>query len=430
MRDDKNSMFSFWSAGIGDKSQFTMEARIFHAITILATFTAALNMGVNFFLGLTLYGLLSIPLIGILIFGYYLSRYRNKLNYSVVIFAVVFNLLCVVTYFSSEGSASVNLFTFILVIFILSLLYNKKQFVLLIPLNIVLVAALFVVEYFQPELVKSLYQNKEAKLIDIAQTWIEVAVLIAVVTMYIQRNYNREKELAQSRLVALAEVNETKNKLFSIVAHDLRAPLASVENYLAQLNNLDLNEKEKTTIEQHLLVSTRQTSEMLQNILYWSRDQMKGIAANLNPVFLYETLSQTLKLQQTLAGEKNILLTYHIDPILKVVADVDMLELIIRNLLNNAVKFSLPGGEIKISIEEDGNNCIIAISDNGIGIKDENIKNMFLLNNKGTYGTHNEKGIGLGLVLAKTYIELQNGEIWFRNNPNGGTTFYVSLGLA
>lgn len=430
MEGDKNSMYSFWSAGIGNKSQFTMEARIFHAITILATFTAALNMGVNFFLGLTLYGLLSIPLIGILIFGYYLSRYRNKLNYAVVIFAVVFNLLCVVTYFASEGSGSVNLFTFILVIFILSLLYTKKQFAILIPLNIILVAALFVLEYFHPELVKPLYQSKQSRLVDVAQTWIEVAVMIAVLTMYIQKNYNSEKELAQTRLIALEKVNETKNKLFSIVAHDLRAPLASVENYLSQLNNLDLNAEEKTMIEQHLLVSTRQTSEMLQNILYWSRDQMQGIAANLNPVFLYETLSQTLKLQQTLAGEKNILLTYHIDPLLKVVADVDMLELIIRNLLNNAIKFSLPDSEITVGALEKGNKCVIAISDNGIGIDDENVKDLFSLKNKGSFGTHNEKGIGLGLVLAKTYIELQKGDIWFTNNTAGGTTFYVSLDLA
>ena len=430
MNSNNNRIYSLWASGIGSKNQFTMEARIFHTITILAIIAASLNMAVNFFLGLTIYGLIGIPLIGVLIFGYHLSRYRNKLSQAVVVFALVFNILCVITYFSSEGSSSVNLFTFILVIFILSLLYNKKQFVLLIPLNIILVALLFVLEYLHPELVKSLYKTKEAKLIDIAQTWIEVAALIAIVTMYVQRNYNREKELAQSRLVALAEVNDTKNKLFSIVAHDLRAPLASVESYLTQLNNLALNADEKKMIEHHLLESTRQTSEMLQNILYWSRDQMEGIKANLGAVFLHETLKQTLNLQQILAKEKNITLTYQINEHLQVIADADMLALIVRNLLNNAVKFSLPGGEIKLSTEEIGNNCIIAISDNGIGVNDENIKDMFSLNNKGTYGTHNEKGIGLGLVLAKTYIALQNGDIWFKSNPNGGTIFYVSLALS
>ena len=430
MNINKNRVYSLWASGIGCKNQFTIEARIFHTITILATFTAALNVGFNFYLGLTLYGLLSIPLILILIFGYYLSRYQNKLNLAVVIFAIVFNILCVVTYFSSEGSGSVNLFTFIIIIFILSFLYTKKQFSVLIPLNIILVGALFILEYFHPELVKPLYQNRQDRLIDVAQTWIEVAGMIAVLTMYIQRNYNREKELAQSRLVALAEVNDTKNKLFSIVAHDLRAPLASVENYLTQLNNLELNSDEKKMIEHHLLESTRQTSEMLQNILYWSRDQMEGIKANLGAVFLHETLKQTLNLQQILAKEKRITLTYLINDRLKVIADADMLSLIIRNLINNAVKFSLPGAEIKVSAEEEGNSCVIAISDHGIGIKDENVKDMFSLNNKGTYGTHNEKGIGLGLVLAKTYIELQNGDIWFKSNPNGGTTFYVSLGLA
>ncbi len=430
MKVNKNSLSSLWTSGIGGKTQFTMEARIFHAVTILATITATLNMCINFYLGLTLYGILSIPLIVILIFGYYLSRYRNKLNQAVVIFAVVFNLLCVLTYFSSEGSGSVNLFTFILVIFILSLLYSKKQFALLIPLNIILVAALFVLEYFYPELAKPLYQSRQSRLVDVAQTWIEVAVLIAVVSMYIQKNYNSEKELAHTRLVALEQVNETKNKLFSIVAHDLRAPLASVENYLSQLNNLDLTAEEKTMIEQQLLTSTKQTSEMLQNMLYWSRDQLEGITANLSAVFLHQALDQTLGLQQTLAKEKGIYLTFTIDKSLKVIADVDMLELIIRNLLNNAIKFSLPESEINVGAIRNDNECVITISDHGIGINDENVKDLFSLKNKGTYGTHREKGVGLGLVLAKTYIELQNGKIWFKNNVAGGTTFYVSLGLA
>lgn len=351
------------------------------------------------------------------------------MNIAVGLFAVVFNLLCGATYFATEGSASVNLFTFILIIFLLSLLTSKKQFRIWIPLNILLVIGFFVLEYFNPELVKPLYPDKRHRLVDVAQTWVEVAGMIALITMYIQNNYNREKELAKSRLIALEEINDTKNKLFSIVAHDLKAPLASVENYLSLLNQIDLDPEEKKTIEQNLLTSTKQTSEMLQNILHWSKDQMQGITVNLHRISLFQTLYQTILLQQTLASEKNIQLHYSIDDEIKVIADPDMLQLIVRNLLNNAIKFSAPDSEINLSIEQEKDRCILKITDTGIGISEEDHFNIFSLKNKSTYGTNQEKGVGLGLMLAKTYIELQNGEIWFESNLNKGTTFFVSIAL-
>ncbi|MES2418560.1 MAG: HAMP domain-containing sensor histidine kinase [Bacteroidota bacterium] len=427
MKWNKKNSSSLWVSLIGDTSQFSMEARILHAISIFAIFTATINALVNFLLGLVLYGFLMLPLIGVLLLGYYLSRYKNRLNLAVAIFAIVFNLLCGVTYFASEGSGSVNLFTFILIIFLLSVLTTKKQFKIWIPLNILLVVAFFAMEYFYPHLAKPLYKDKQYKLIDIAQTWIEVAGMVALITMYIKNNYTREKELAKSRLIALEEIDETKNKLFSIVAHDLRAPLASIENYLALLNDVELEPDEKKLIEQGLLASTKQTSEMLQNILYWSKDQMQGITVDLNSIFLYETLRPTLLLQQTLATEKNIELQYAIADHLKITADADMLQLIVRNLLNNAIKFSTAGSRIKISAYEENDKCVIAVSDTGIGINDNSIQDIFSLKIKGTYGTNKEKGVGLGLMLAKSYTELQNGEIWFEPNIDKGVTFYLSF---
>jgi len=427
LKSIKNYLISLLNGLIGHKDNYSLEARIFHAITLLAIFTATVNMLINFSIGLIFFGFIVIPLIGILVFGYYLSRSKDKLSVAVNIFALAFNLLCGATYFASEGSGSVNLFTFILIIFLLSFLSSKKQFQIWIPITLAHVITLFVLEYYYPDLVEPLYTNKKNKLIDIAQTWVEVAGMIAIITMYIQHNYNREKELAKSRLIALEEINETKNKLFSIVAHDLRAPLASIENYLSLLSKVDLTPEEKKAMEQSLLASTKQTSEMLQNILYWSKDQMLGITVNLSSINLSETLNPTITLQQTLAHEKNISLNYVIEPTRSVIADPDMLQLIVRNLLNNAIKFSSPGGEIKLSTSQENNTCIIKISDTGIGINPNEGADIFSVKYKGSEGTYKEKGVGLGLLLAKNYIELQNGEIWYKNNPTQGTTFFISL---
>jgi len=384
----------------------------------------------NFFLGLILYSMVMGLIIITLFLGYYLSRYKYKHSLAIGIIALVSNFVCSITYFATEGSESVNLFTFILIIFLLSVLTSKKQFKIWIPLNLVLVASLFLLEYHYPNLVKPLYTSRNHKLIDIAQTWMEAAIMIALITTYVRNNYNREKALANNRLLELQEINNTKNKLFSIVAHDLRAPLASVENYLSLLNKIDLEPEEKKAIEQNLLASTKQTSEMLQNILHWSKDQMQGITASLTELSLDETLAHTISLQQNLAKEKNIQLNYKITNNIKVIADSDMLQLIIRNLLNNAIKFTSPGGDINLNATADTNTCTIAIEDNGIGISEEERLQVFSLKNKGTYGTQQEKGVGLGLMLAKTYTELQNGKIWFESNSIGGTTFFVNIPLA
>lgn len=397
---------------------------------MVAIFTSCINAAMNFFLGLILYSMVMGLIIITLFLGYYLSRYRYKHSLAIGIIALVSNFVCSITYFATEGSESVNLFTFILIIFLLSVLTSKKQFKIWIPLNLVLVASLFLLEYHYPNLVKPLYTSRNHKLIDIAQTWMEAAIMIALITTYVRNNYNREKALANNRLLELQEINNTKNKLFSIVAHDLRAPLASVENYLSLLNKIDLEPEEKKAIEQNLLASTKQTSEMLQNILHWSKDQMQGITASLTELSLDETLAHTISLQQNLAKEKNIQLNYKITNNIKVIADSDMLQLIIRNLLNNAIKFTSPGGDINLNATADTNTCTIAIEDNGIGISEEERLQVFSLKNKGTYGTQQEKGVGLGLMLAKTYTELQNGKIWFESNSIGGTTFFVNIPLA
>lgn len=420
----------YWSALIGDELRYTMECRIFNAVSIFAAIVASINAIINFAIGLEFYGYLMLPLIAVLLFGYYLSRYKERLNLAIGIFAISFNLLCGGTYYAANGANGVNLFTFIIIIFILSTVTRKKQFWIWIPLNIIFLAILLTIEYLHPELVKSIYTDQQHKLIDTAQTFFEVIILISIITMYMKKNYNNEKELARNRLVALENSNETKNKLFSIVAHDLKAPLASIENYLSLLNEMGLSNEEKVEIEKQLLSSTRQTSEMLQNILSWAKDQMDEITVNLSSISIYDTLKHTVSLQKSIAQEKEINLIFLVDEDLQVIADPDLLQLIVRNLLNNAIKFSLPGGTVELKISELNGKCIISVKDNGIGIAKEQQQLIFSLKSNATYGTNNEKGVGLGLKLTKTYAELQNGKIWLESELNKGTNFFVSLDIS
>ena len=141
------------------------------------------------------------------------------------------------------------------------------------------------------------------------------------------------------------------------------------------------------------------------------------------------TLETTLIMQKSIAEEKNIVLTNAIDEGLRVVADTDMLELVIRNLVNNAIKFTPFDGEIKVSTSIQGQECWISVADNGVGIAKTDYLNIFSLSSQSTYGTNQEKGVGLGLVLCKEFVQIQQGRIWVESELGSGTVFYVSLPL-
>ena len=169
---------------------------------------------------------------------------------------------------------------------------------------------------------------------------------------------------------------------------------------------------------------------MLSNLLLWSKTQMEGVTVNLLPVNLKESILPAIRAQQSIAVEKKIKIEENINKSIMVLADRDMLQLVIRNLVNNAVKFTETGGSIGIEAKIEGSICLITITDTGRGIPYEMQKDLFSLGVKSTFGTQNEKGVGLGLSLCKEFTELQSGIIRFETEPGKGTSFFISFQLA
>ena len=188
-------------------------------------------------------------------------------------------------------------------------------------------------------------------------------------------------------------------------------------------------ESEKESIKKDLLNSTIYTQQMLSNLLSWSKTQMHGVKVNGVKVNVKDVLKSTFQIHQTIAAEKGIHLANQLKPDVYIIADTDMLQLVVRNLISNAIKFTSPGGEIIISSDVVDDECRIMIKDNGIGIPFEEQANIFSLKVNSVYGTKNEKGVGLGLVLCKEFTELQNGKIGFESKPGIGSIFYISFKL-
>lgn len=420
------SLRQLWYTIVGDKTFFSLESRVFHAVSVAGFFAAILNGFVIAVMGMYLWALLMFVVSLVILLTYYVSRFKRQLYLGIVIVGVSSNLTTASTYFLTGGSNGVALLWFILIMFVITVVIPRKQFWIWIPPNFLIVIALLIAEYYHPDWVKPMYVSEKTRLIDIGQTMFEVVALFCLIIIYLKTNYKSEKSLAKERQEELEETNEAKSKLFSILAHDLKAPLASIENYLELLGQISMSAEEKSAIEKDLLRSTRQTSELLQNILSWSKDQMNGVAVHLKQIYIQNTLDNTIRIQQNLAEDKCISFMYDIHPDQQVIADPNMLQLVIRNLLNNAVKFTPAGGQIKLSCFNSADQCILVIADNGIGIN-QDAGDIFSLKSNGTYGTNNEKGVGLGLSLTKTYVELQGGKLWFESEPGKGSTFYVGL---
>lgn len=423
-------MKSFWKKVLGYTPDFSLEARIFNAICLVSAICLFLNTLLNALLGIQQLVILMATVFSLSVLCYYLSRFKKKLNLGIVIYMIASNVLLIINFKFNSGVNGPSLLIFILCFFLSIAIIPPKQYWFWITINLTVVMTLLAVEYKYPQTVADTYPDRENRFIDLAYTYIISAFSIFLVTTAVRKSYQTERKLVEQKAAELKSANETVNKLFSILAHDLRSPLASIQNYLEVLTEFKLSEDERSAIQNELLNSTQNTQQMLTNLLLWSKSQMSGVTVNLVVLDLKEALKTTLDIYQAIAAEKGIQLTNELTESIFINADADMVQLIIRNLINNALKFTDAGGLIAISAGATGYYCRISIKDNGLGISYEHQKDIFSLKTESTIGTKKEKGVGLGLLLCKEFTELQGGKITFESAPGAGTTFYVDLEMA
>ncbi|WP_353570701.1 hybrid sensor histidine kinase/response regulator [Candidatus Albibeggiatoa sp. nov. BB20] len=241
-----------------------------------------------------------------------------------------------------------------------------------------------------------------------------------------------EDELAEKNN-QLQELNATKDKFFSIIAHDLRNPfntLLSISELLLD-EQVNVDEMKRKEFQQMMYDNAKCTYALIENLLLWSRSQRNKIDFNQEVIYVRELLRECIMLvQHTIASAKQIeLVLEKIDEDLQVVADYEMISTVVRNLLSNAVKFSYPKDKIHIGVQvSEQEKVLFHVKDTGIGMNPSQQQKLFKIEN--TYsrsGTQEEKGTGLGLILCKEFIEKNNGQIWVESIENQGTTFYFSL---
>lgn len=248
-----------------------------------------------------------------------------------------------------------------------------------------------------------------------------------------EENERLEREVRQRTLEIqkqkekLEELNRVKDKLFSVVSHDIKGPLSSLKLSLALTKIDKLSSDEFKTISVEIEDNLDKTTNFIENLLHWAKLQLKAETIKPVQLDLPAMIDETLALLDAEIKQKVISVNKNVQPHFFAFADQMMIQSVLRNLINNAVKFTPVGGSITITGKADNNHVTISIGDSGAGIPQAHRDRIFTLESVTTPGTKAEAGTGLGLFLCKEFVERNKGRIWYESVEGKGTTFYFSL---
>lgn len=253
-------------------------------------------------------------------------------------------------------------------------------------------------------------------------------LLFLLAIMQISSNFRRKQ--IQQLNEQLEKLNSDKDRFIAVLSHDLKSPFTSILGFL-ELITSDIRQFTIDEIEGHINIindAARNFYNLLEDLLMWARGHSGKMPYNpvdLNIYHIYDNVMDTL---EPVARSKSISVSYSGDRQIKVTADADMLKAIMRNLISNAVKFTNPGGSVKVSTKRENGKVMVSIADKGVGIKPEKMDSLFDISKiQSTAGTANEKGSGLGLILCREFVEKHGGEIEVTSEYGKGSEFRFTL---
>lgn len=272
-------------------------------------------------------------------------------------------------------------------------------------------------EKLENEILKRKQETERKNLIETQRNQLEQKVK--------ERTHELEEALQKVTIseAKLRELNTVKDKLFSIISHDLKTPLTTVASFLdLMMNHLDkLSPEELSTLSSKTKYALQNLTLLLDNLLYWSRMQLDFIAFNPEPVPLNVTIDRTLKLFSLLIEDKSLTITSKIPKSENVAwGDKEMIAFVVRNLLHNALKFTPRSGKISLSTSVHDGMIMLSVQDTGMGMSADRIDHLLSEGgNNSMPGTENEAGTGIGLIMCKEFVERNGGELTIASSPSG-----------
>ena len=240
----------------------------------------------------------------------------------------------------------------------------------------------------------------------------------------------QKAKLLEKQTNELNELNKVKDKLFSIISHDLKTPMYALQNLFVSAKNLDLPAEEIKSLIPAVVNELNYTTALLENLLQWAKSQMQAGHIIPQVIDVRKIINDTVQLLHLQAEEKKITIEARTDGPALAWADNNMISLVIRNLLSNAIKFTPHNGQIIVGVHESRLGIEVIVHDTGIGISRETMAKINSNNFYTTNGTHNEQGTGLGLTLCKEFLEKNGGRLVVETEPGHGSIFSFTLPAA
>ncbi|MGB5989937.1 MAG: tetratricopeptide repeat-containing sensor histidine kinase [Marinifilaceae bacterium] len=271
----------------------------------------------------------------------------------------------------------------------------------------------------------------ESKLI--SRKYIVIGLIIIVVLLFafaviITQLYKKQVKSNMD----LEEVNKTKDRLFSILSHDLRSPFNILIGFLNLLNdNKKISEDDELRkYSQVLLKTSENTLDLLDSVLAWAKTQITGFDVHFSDEHIKDIVDKSVSAYELSLSNKDIHFVNNCNCECMVNVDKNIMSTILRNLLTNAIKFTNRGGKVEIGTILENEKLIIYVKDNGVGMNKKDQEKLFAIDQKvSKIGTDNEQGTGFGLILVKNLSKLNGGDIWFESEENKGSTFYISCNI-
>lgn len=290
-----------------------------------------------------------------------------------------------------------------------------------------LVISFLWVEYHYPIVNVHSYHTESARYYDNGLTFLLVLACFGIVLSYVRTSFFKERKKADERFEVIQSISSEKDKILSIVSHDIRNPLTNIKQYLEMLVDMNLSAEEDKTYRKILLDNANETLSMMENLLTWAKAQMQGTTIHLKVCDVNLIIHKILKELDGIIKNKRINIVNDIPENVTVKADEVLLSIVLRNLIHNAVKFSFEGQTIELSYQKTATETQISVKDYGTGIPQAKQNDLFTFKAASSFGTKNEKGLGIGLAICRQYVEMQKGRIHFFSEQNKGAIFTVSL---
>lgn len=418
----------------GTEPEFDLKEIIFHQICFVATLGLTLGLGLAIYIrqwDIVLIIALSQLLLTLC---YWFSRIMRLFRVAWTLFVLTSYAFYVINYFLNSG---LNGTTIVMSFITLSMLFagtesrNHWKWTLIHGLifgGLISFELIYGRAYFQD------YPSEDLRYVDHIAVYLISIGFFYLIFSLIREAYEKQQKMVNDQRIELSKNRDELEKsytevtkLISVIAHDVRNPLASIESYLELLQSETLSKEEKKLFEGELLKMVQNTGHMLDDMVHWSKGQIGAQSINFKLVSLGSWLNMTIESLKGMAHAKGVMLLEDYNGQEKIFCDPNMMTVVIRNLIQNAIKFSPAGKQITFKARKLKEVFWFEIQDEGIGIDADKIPNLFSGQTESELGTSAEKGTGFGLMIVKQYVDLHQGRMEVQSIKGQGSTFSLSI---